>query len=168
MDKALEDARKAGSQPFSGVTLSCTESLPISRLRSALNSIVDALQTLFPATPILKFDDWHEHDGFVSPSKESSFGELTSLLSSDESLYQARQGDTYVRRAFYPRNKAFLLRFYTPDEYEIPKFPEFAGDFDLTSSSEIIHLVHRKLVNAEINNLELLGAQEFSNTRYAG
>ena len=47
MDKAVEDARKAGSQPFSGVTLSCTESLPISRLRSALNSIVDAAPDAF-------------------------------------------------------------------------------------------------------------------------
>ncbi len=168
MDKTLDDAWKKGSQPFSGTTLACTESLPISIVRSALKSIVDVLQTLFPTTPILKFDDWHEHDGFVSPSEESSFSDLTSLLTSDETLYQARHGDDYVRRAFYARNGAFLLRFSIPDENEDPKLPEIAGDFDLTSSSEIIDLVQRKLVNAEINNLELLGAQEFFNSRYAG
>ena len=168
MDKTLDDAWKTGSQPFSGMTLACTESLPISTVRSALNSIVQVLETLFPTTPILKFDDWHEHDGFVSQSEESSFSELADLLTSDATLYQARHGDEYVRRAYYARNGAFLLRFSIPDENEDPKLTEIAGDFDLTSSSAIIDLVQRKLLNAETYNLELLGAQEFFNARYAG
>ena len=116
--------------------------MQLAALREVLAAIIAILHAHFPEAELLKFNDWHEHDGFVNQSNSSSWDEVRALLSSDEALIVgAFTNETYVRKAFYFSGCEFLLRIYIPDDwpnsYDRRNDPELLqfGLFDLTCSA---------------------------------
>lgn len=109
-------------------------------LQSALNGILPVLKQTSTGQALFAFDDWLQHDGFVTNCVETTWEELSSSTSTIDALMSSRQGDTYVRRAVYPADCSFLLRFYVDDEDMISGV-QYSGDFDLTANAELIHTI---------------------------
>jgi hypothetical protein len=90
-----------------------------------------AVQTLYA------FDDWHQHDGYITERRLMDWRTLAALSQSAETLIASRQGDTYVHRSFYPDDFSFLLRYDIAGEDSMDG-TTFAGTFDLSADSILI------------------------------
>jgi len=64
--------------------------------------IVRALRQRTKAHALFRFDDWHEHDGYVTEALPTDWEALDQILSNDQKLLFSRHGDRYVRWAYYP------------------------------------------------------------------
>jgi hypothetical protein len=129
----------AGLTPFDGITLSLGtgDLVPLPFLRRALRGLVERLQQRFPDEDLYTAEDWHEHDGYVSEARRTTWDGVRSWLASEEALYAAGSDDTYVWIALFPEGLAFYLRFYIPRDAE-SEDPERRGDFDLTCSRALV------------------------------
>ena len=131
--------------------------------------VVNELKGRFAHEPLQRFDDWHQHDGFISAAESSGWDDLDQTLSSDKSLYENRAHDDFVRRAFYDKDKTFLFRFHVADEDDDPRqYPGIWGDFDLTSSMRLIKQISLRLGGEGKDQLRVIGAKQFFDERYAG
>jgi hypothetical protein len=75
------------------------------------------------------FADWHEHDGYLTSRQGTTWKTLEQVLASEQSLYESRTGETFVRQSYYPTDDTFLLRIYVLDEDEDSDYPGRWGDF---------------------------------------
>ena len=80
MDAQLEQRWKDGKPPFDGSCLRLTDHVPLPTLRSLLRTIVDALQQRMKHRSLLRFDDWHEHDGYVTEALPVDWAALDQVL----------------------------------------------------------------------------------------
>ena len=109
MDEQLEQRWKTGKPPFDGQCIRLTDHLPLPILRSLLSTVVDVLRQTTPACSLFRFDDWHEHDGYVTESLPTEWETFDQILLNDQKLHYSRHGDAYVRWAYYPDDLSFLL-----------------------------------------------------------
>lgn len=149
MDEEFVRRWRHSLPPFDGATLSLPDLLPLSRLQPILQSVVEILQRRYGNLELYTLHDWHEHDGWVSPSMPSRWDELMWVVSSRYALRGACTGDTYVSTGFFPESRAFYLRIYIPDEPDQPApTSEWTGEFDITCAESEAHeiepLVHRQ------------------------
>lgn len=96
------------------------------------------LRQQYHATDLYTFHDWHEHDGIILPRQSTTWQALNELLATEQSLYEGRAGDTYVRQAYYPTDASFLFRIYVMDEDEEPEYPGRWGNFDLSGAPRLL------------------------------
>jgi hypothetical protein len=169
MDKELQKDWQKKSQPFDGEVLSLSDLVEISVLREGLQAVVSVLRSRFESSLLKGFEDWHEHDGYVTESNSVSWDQLLETIQNDQVLYQSQQGDTFVRRAFYPDSKEFLLRYYILDEDEdIPEYPGIWGDFDITSSAVVLDQLTDALPESLVKMIGRASAKNYFDVRYAG
>jgi len=140
---AMDDANRRrwldGQRPFDGVVLVSPE-LRSEEIRSCLVRIVPVLEASVTTQELRSFFDWHQHDGYVAPTEGASWDSLNEAVASPQSFIAASSDDTFVRRAWYPGDFSFLLRWCVssdPDDFGLPP-GEPAGDFDLTGSSQLV------------------------------
>jgi hypothetical protein len=128
--------------PFDGVALSLPDLLPLSRLQPIVQTTVESLHRRFADEGLYTLHDWHEHDGWASPTKPSRWEALTWIVSSRHTLRDACTGETFVLTGFFPESREFYLRIYIPDEYEQPATgTEWMGDFDVTCAESQADLI---------------------------
>jgi hypothetical protein len=136
MDAVMETRWRNGQQPFDGVILQ-SPSLRLEELRRG----VAALVAILPRSANLGTSlDWHEHDGYVTYAESEPWTSLEEAVSDPASLLNWSSDDTFVRRAWYPQDFSWLLRWCVssdPDDFGLPP-GEPAGDFDLTASRELV------------------------------
>jgi hypothetical protein len=135
MDRIMEIAWKQQEKPFHAETIIPDDLIPISTLRLILRSILGHCEMYYPSSycTLYGFDDWHEHDGYVTERHLTTFQDLRAVLESDELLYQSRHRDCYVYRAVYPDSMDFLFRYNLLDKDEdLGQYPEIWGDFSFT------------------------------------
>ncbi len=156
MDSEFNQRWRAALAPFDGVTIFLEEYAPLSDLRRVLAVVVDCLHTYSPAARLFRMLDWHEHDGYVTEAVPATWQELLAITASEDALKAASMGDSYVRTAFYPEQRDFLLRFYVPDTSDSPfpahddRYLAHYGIFDLTCQERLAIQV-RKIVQEEAN-----------------
>ena len=139
MDQEFEHRWRTGSHPFDGVILRLPDMLPLDVLRRVLLRVVSDLQQGQTDTQLYTLYDWHEHDGIMTAPRLTPWEKPTTLPSSDATLFAARSGDTYVRVAFFTEERDFYLRFYIPDQYDLPDDRTgLWGEFDLTGSQALV------------------------------
>jgi hypothetical protein len=126
-----------GISPFDGDCLLTDDLLSVADLRLLLAVVVPELEGHYAAQTLYTFDDWHQHDGYVTERRVTDWGTLAEVTRSADSLVASRQGDTYVHRSFYPEDLAFLLRYDVSDE-DSGDGTGFAGAFDLSASPAMI------------------------------
>jgi hypothetical protein len=167
MDAVLEQQWRMANPPFDGITLSSRDDTELSVMRTSLISIVNLLHIKFSASQLFRLSDWHEHDGYVTSSQPSSWEDLFSLLFSRETLYAAREEDSYVRTSFYPENHAFYLRIFVSDEY-VNSSHEHTGNWDLTISQAIASEFIQELHSYDAIDAQSWQAEKFFKDRYRG
>ena len=145
MDQELYARWRAKQSPFEGEIIYLDDYLPIAQLRTTLVSLVDLLQQHYQAANLYTLRDWHEHDGYIWSRQSTSWQSVEQLLASEQSLYDGRTGDTYVRLAYYPSDSSFLLRVYVMDEDEEPEYPGRWGNFDLSGAPSLLATITPQL-----------------------
>lgn len=128
---------QSGLSPFDGDCLITDDLLLVEDLRSLLALVVAELESQYAAQTLYAFDDWHQHDGYVTERRVTDWGTLAAVTRSADALIASRQGDTYVHRSFYPEDFAFLLRYDVLDE-DSGDGTGFAGTFDLSAVPPMI------------------------------
>ena len=175
MDEEMESRRLNGQPPFDGTTVYLSNFVPLSTLRELLAPVIAILHARFPDAEMLKFDDWHEHDGYVNLSHTSSWNDVQAIVASDDALItEASTGETYVRTAFYSTICEFLLRVYVPDSSDNPYHshddPNLVhyGVFDVTCSTVLAKEICSAISQTPALAVESESAQQYSDQRYAG
>ncbi|MCP4622952.1 MAG: hypothetical protein GY850_05415 [bacterium] len=147
MDRELAKRWSSAAPPFTGVCLYPDDALEITDLVKALTEVCTHLRETFGDVALRKYDDWLQHDGFVSGSEKSSWVELDNVLRSEKSLYEYRHDDDFVNRAFYPEDFSFLLRFDVFEEDDDEEYPGIWGDFDICGDASWIEILRRRLAS---------------------
>ena len=124
---------QAGLSPFDGDCLVTDDLVSVEDLRALLAVILPELEGEYGTQTLYTFDDWHQHDGYVTERRVTECGALTTVAQSLEALITSRQGDSYVHRSFYTEDCSFLLRYDVLDE-ECGDGTGFSGAFDLSAS----------------------------------
>jgi hypothetical protein len=128
---------QSGHLPFDGDCLVTDDLISAEELRQLLGVILPALERGSAAQTLYTFDDWHQHDGYVTERRVMEWGASVAVTRSADALIASRQGDTYVHRSFYPEDFAFLLRYDVSDE-ESGDASGFSGTFDLSAQPDTI------------------------------
>jgi hypothetical protein len=141
VDEALERSRREGRAPFDGLTV---QSPPL-RAEQLRRLLLDVVPILLPtsAIEVVTFFDWHEHDGYIVRSENVSRQALLDALSTPDKFVAASSDDTFVRRAWYPTEAEFLLRWCLssdPDDFG-PPGGEPAGDLDVTGPADMAQTI---------------------------
>lgn len=137
MDALLNLRWQSGLSPFDGDCLVTADVITVGELGRLLDVTLPELERAYAGQTLYTFDDWHQHDGFVTERRVTEWHALLAVARSADVLIASRQGDTYVHRSFYPEDFAFLLRYDVPDEDNGDR-TAFAGTFDLSASSSMI------------------------------
>jgi hypothetical protein len=155
--------------PFDGLAVSPAgeDLVPLSTLCPALRYLVERLQSMYGDRMLSTAPDWHEHDGYVSEARPSTWEEVCSWLTSEDTLHLASQADTYVRTAIIPEGAEFYLRIYIPDESD-HDYPEPRGTFDLTCSEEVARSLAAAVESCMGLRLTCEPAKQFFDRSYGG
>jgi hypothetical protein len=160
VDEELDRRRRNGEPPFDGLTVTVEHLLPLPCLRQALISVVRRLRQEWPRSNLYSLHDWHEHDGWISPAKPSSWQEVEALLASEDALRRSAPGDTYVRLAFFPEGREFYLRWYVPADYDQDSLSDWTGHFDLTCRPELARELAALVGAGGVSDVRLGAASE--------
>lgn len=94
--------------PFDGTTITiCDDPTPEEVLR-LLRSIAAWLRQRYPT--VLQFDDWHEHDGFLTQPSVMDWEAMSACWHDVPSWKMASPDDDHVRKAIYSPTCDWLLR----------------------------------------------------------
>ena len=167
MDALLDERWRTAQPPFDGDCLVADGSLTVDELREILNVTVSVLRNRNAGLTLHSFDDWHQHDAFITERRPSDWADIERAGSSRDSLIAFRQGDTWVHRAFYPENLTFLLRFDIGDE-PARDGSTFCGAFDLSADSETLHEVLGAISANLRSQLRITTAKSYFDTTYTG
>ena len=166
MDEMLINAWRSAAPPFDGATARPADLLPLVYLSSALRSLVEALHRRHGNATLLRLDDWHEHDGYVTSSRPITWQELVAITATPEALYEQRPGDDHVRLAVYESTGRFMLRIWIPDEDDdLDMYPGRWGDFDLTASESYLQEI---MAATSVGALSISPATRYFEKRFAG
>src|SRR5262245_39502605 len=106
---------QSGLSPFDGDCLVTDDLISAEELRQLLGMMLPELERGSAAQTLYAFDDWHQHDGYVTERRAIEWEALAAVARSAATLIASRQGDTYVHRSFYPEDFGFLLRYDVSD-----------------------------------------------------
>ena len=168
MDTFLELTWRSGTPPLDGYTLAPDDLLPIDQLSVALDEVLKCLIAVprVARADVNELADWHEHDGYITSSRPTTWEKMEAFASSPSALYAGREPDEYVRRAYYDKAGSFLLRVWTPDEDDDPDmYPGRWGHFDISAPMPCPSIVKEKLVGL---SLSISLARGYFDKCYAG
>src|SRR5262249_36278482 len=115
VDALLNQRWQSGLSPFDGDCLVTDDAINVEELRELLAVVVPELERGCAGQALYAFDDWHQHDGYVTERRVMEWEALAAVARIADALIASRQGDTYVHRSFYPEGFAFLLRYDVSD-----------------------------------------------------
>lgn len=170
MDSILESAWKSHKKPFHEKTLVHENPIPIPTLRLMLFSVINYCENVYPNRTLYTFDDWHEHDGYITSCQMTDFHDLRLTLESDNVLHDSMQGDDFVYKAIYPATQDFLLRYYI---FEIGKddpeyLPGICGRFTFTGCRSDLFEITKRLEGFDKSSLTTENSIRYFDKVYAG
>jgi hypothetical protein len=178
MDKTLTAAWNNRSKPFHRKTFFACD-IPIATLRQVLQSIVAHCERSYSRSDcvMIKFEDWHAHDGRIVGREATSFAAIHALLASDEALIQSGLRDHDVFQALYPNSNDFLLRYAVyrnqdnTDELIDQSTDEsapFAGAFSFTGHGFDFQEISKRLHEFDQLSIQRQNSKEYFDAIYAG
>ena len=129
-----------GSQPFDGEVI-VSKAAPAEGVRRSVEAVLPTLRRFYGGAELSTYLDWHEHDGWITEAEATSWKALDAAVSSREAFVAASSDDTFVRRAWYPPDHGFLLRWCIssfPEEFGLPRGGESAGQIDVTGPADLV------------------------------
>ncbi len=160
------DARwKARLSPFDGKTISIYGAPTPEDALDMLHFIGTILRDRYEE--ILCFDDWHEHDGFLTNPKTTNWRVITSWWQDTSSLVKSSPGDDYVRKAIFSPTFDWLLRWSldSTDSTRDDAVPYL--DFTAAAESPAVRLIDR-IAHRWPDHTTVSSAAAHFDTCYAG
>lgn len=108
MTPELQNRFLARIAPFDGRTISLCDDPTPEDVLAALQRVASVLGIHYRT--ILRFDDWHEHDGFLTNPIVIDWTQQTECWSNLDSWFKSSPDDDYVRTAIYSPTFDWLLR----------------------------------------------------------
>jgi hypothetical protein len=158
---------QGGLSPFDGDCLVTDDLVSVEDLRALLALILHELEEEYAAQTLYTFDDWHQHDGYVTERRLTEWSSLATLGRRADALIASRQGDTYVHRSFYPEDGSFLLRYDVPDE-DCGDGTGFSGAFDLSANPTRIAQMLPLVPPSLRSRLRVEPSKDYFDRTYAG
>jgi hypothetical protein len=139
LDAFLHQAWTTARPPFARSTLRPAGTVALEELSGVLREVVRILQQRFGDCALLRNDDWHEHDGYMTSSAPTDWKWLADLVASAESLYEKRPTDDFVRITVYDASGGFCLRVWIPeeDDHRTGRW----GSFDISGADDLVEAV---------------------------
>jgi hypothetical protein len=156
-----------GLSPFNGDCLRSDDQISVADLGALLTAIIPTLQEDYASQELYTFDDWHQHDGYVTDRRATGWSSFLATAESHDALIASRQGDSYVHRSFYPEDLSFLLRYDVPDE-ECGDKTGFSGTFDLSSNSDLIARVLQLVPERLRPRFQVEPSKQYFDKTYSG
>jgi hypothetical protein len=167
MDALLNQRWQAGVSPFDGDCVITDDLVSVEELRALLAVILPELKGEYSAQTLYTFDDWHQHDGYITERRVTEWGSLTTHAQSADALIASRQGDSYVHRSFYPEDLSFLLRYDVLDE-ECGDGTGFSAAFDMSANPPKIARVLSLAPPILRSRLRVESSKRYYDTTYRG
>ncbi len=159
MDQEFERRWQEARAPFAqGVVESDFMRLP--SLRRVLVALADLLEVGAEAG-LSRLDDWHEHDGYITTAKPTSWRDVRAALSEDDRLLAFASDDTFVRVGLFPGDRSWYLRFCItrdPDDFGADGHDP-GGVLDLSGPPQLLASAERAL--AGLTDLKSATASDF-------
>ena len=105
----LQRRLSASLPPFDGTTIAVCDDPTVDEVLEMLQFISGQLAT--QNGDLFLFDDWHEHDGFLTEPKPTDWQTTIGAWPDIQSLHASCHGDDYVRIALYSPSFHWLLRY---------------------------------------------------------
>ncbi len=145
MDMNLNNCWKSAARPFDNMSLCLNGLVEIGELREAIRSIVTVLNEKHKDQELLVNDDWHEHDGFITQNRKTTWHSIKRTIKSNELLYESREGGLCVYTLVFNEDRDFALRYYVLDEDDDEEYPVTWGDFTLSGETELLEEICTRL-----------------------
>ena len=172
MTPELERRWKNKLSPFDGVTIHTEEEFGVSKLRQIIMEIVYILEHRSDYIRVEFFDDWHEHDGYITDSTSITWKGIHDWLKDEKSLYRQCYTDDEVSIAIYPLTFEWYLRIEigdNPDDMSEPTDMHNAYyDFDFTGNLYLAKTM-KDVIQEKIGiNVKWTNAKKFFDMIYGG
>ena len=168
MNEILHRAWKSGSFPFNQDILYFPEPLSFKEFQTFLEVVVSCLSDSFEGKKLLRLEDWHNQDGYITHPTPAEWGDLKSTVSSDGALYNLRGRDFDVYLAYFPESFEFILRFRVNDIFEDPRLSGISGILDITSSEEILAKIEGCLPEEARDKFKRETSKKYFDRNYGG
>lgn len=109
MTPELQRRWQASHPPFDGSTVVTCDDPTTDDVLEMLQVIGAQLTNRYPT--LLGFDDWHEHDGFLTEPTPATWETTIANWSDIQTLHKSCHDDDYVRIALFSPTFDWLLRF---------------------------------------------------------
>jgi hypothetical protein len=167
VDTLLNQRWQSRLLPFDGDCILTDDLISVEDLRKLLGIILPELEKSCHAQSLYAFDDWHQHDGYITGRRVADWGALAAIVRSVDTLIASRQGDTYVHRSFYSEDFSFLLRYDVSDEQNTGA-SGFAGTFDLSAEEDRIARILSLVPLPLRSQLRVEPSKDYFDRTYAG
>ena len=165
MTPELHDRWHRDAAPFDGCTASLTGDTSWDVSLLILRTIGESLAQ--HASCVLRFADWHEHDGFVTLPETTTVSDLIAGWETRDSFCDVVPQDEYVSMAAYPPAFEWLLRFGATDIDAPPDDVWPHLDFTASASSYAYDLLNT-LLERWPGYLERFDASDYFRAGYGG
>jgi hypothetical protein len=121
--------------PPQGVSFTNEGDCPLGVVSRDLCKIAAFLQSLAPFSRLVRYEDWHDHDGLYFERCQTDFHGLFQLVQTPRALLVATPSDDYVCIGIAAEDRAWYLRFRTDwdDQDEI-----LVGFHSLTLDDQLV------------------------------
>ena len=160
MTPELEKQWRSGAEPFGGEVVTSSTDSSMGTLLKALAYFIRLAENTGEVLYI--YEDWHEHDGYITQPKKIDLVSLRSMVADRESVIASIQGDDEVRTAVYPESFSWLMRWCVDLEDEA--YSNF--EFCTTNPDALDTLEHIYKINPEY--LCRTNAEQYFRKRYSG
>lgn len=169
MTGQLQTAWQNAAQPFHHETVYGEDEVPLGQLQPFLKSLVRHLEVYYADSPLLCFEDWHQHDGYIVEAEKTSLATLNAHVESPDALLEWRHGDDDVYRAVYPESMDFLLRIYVAEKEDDQDEPlGVGGAFSFSGHGHDVNELKKRAHDIAGFSLKTEASKSYFNRIYAG
>jgi hypothetical protein len=160
MTPDLEKRWYAGEKPFDGEIITSSTDSSMDTLLKVMKCFEDMVIEL--TERVFLYDDWHEHDGFITDDKTITIEELKSMIKDSKSLRSNTHGDFEVRTAVHSESNNWLMRWCI--DLEDNAYCDFEFCVSNTGDKKVLELIHS--INPE--ELNRAKAKDYFDRSYGG
>jgi hypothetical protein len=118
MNSELTKRWQSGLLPFDGGVLALADEQTTDHLLTALRIAFALLFQAHGTRDLYVIEDWHDHDGFITPARRVSWAQAQSWIETPTKLLASCSDDWAVYTLLFPDDYSFCLRYWLDEDDE--------------------------------------------------
>jgi hypothetical protein len=160
MNTELANRWQQGTRPFDGPVLVAGDGMTENALLTTVRLSRDLLRDAYGQRGLYANEDWHDHDGIITPERIVSWTETTSWTHDVEGLRRSCSDDWRVRMLLFPDDFTFCMRYWLDGEDECC--------FDLCAERAMLERIASSLQSEGVAVSIEQSAKDYLDRRWAG